>query len=184
MLIPMWFLWYIGNYRFLGDSADLLSNRGYDIANSILYLGVGGLGYPVGALIMAWLADRRERKQLMFASSVVWLVGLILVGTLANEGVLVAGAFLAALGLGMWLQVAYTYTAECFPTAARSTGFAVSDGVGHAGGAVGGLALPHVVAGASFFTGFAGIGVTGLLAGVVALFGPKSSGRRLEDMSR
>ncbi len=89
VLIPMWFLWYIGNYGFLGDSADLLSTRGYDIANSILYLGVGGLGYPVGALIMAWLSDRKERKVLMFGSSVVWLVGLILVGTLANEGVLV-----------------------------------------------------------------------------------------------
>ncbi len=184
VLIPMWFLWYIGNYGFLGDSADLLSTRGYDIASSILYLGVGGLGYPVGALLMAWLSDRKERKVLMFASSVVWLVGLILVGTLANEGVLVTGAFLAALGLGMWLQVAYTYTAECFPTAARSTGFAVSDGVGHAGGAVGGLALPHVVAGTSFFTGFVGIGITGVAAGVVALLGPKSSGRRLEEMSR
>ncbi|MGI8752567.1 MAG: MFS transporter [Acidimicrobiales bacterium] len=184
VLIPMWFLWYIGNYGFLGDSADLLSTRGYDIASSILYLGVGGLGYPVGALLMAWLADRKERKVLMFGSSVVWLVGLILVGTLANEGVLVTGAFLAALGLGMWLQVAYTYTAECFPTAARSTGFAVSDGVGHAGGAVGGLALPHVVAATSFFTGFVGIGITGVAAGVVALLGPKSSGRRLEEMSR
>jgi putative MFS transporter len=183
VLAPMWFLWYIGNYGFLGDSASLLAARGYNISNSILYLGVGGLGYPVGALIMAWLADRRERKLLMFGSSLVWLVGMILVGTLADEGVLVAGAFLASLGLGMWLQVAYTYTAECFPTRARSTGFAVSDGVGHAGGAVGGLALPHVVAGASFFTGFAGIGVTGALAGVVALFGPKSSGRRLEDVS-
>ncbi len=183
VLVPMWFLWYIGNYGFLGDSATLLSAQGHDIASSILYLGVGGLGYPVGALVMAAVADRYERKYLMFASSVVWLGGMLLVGTLANEGVLVLGAFLAALGLGMWLQVAYTYTAENFPTRARATGFAVSDGVGHAGGAVGGLALPHLVAGTSFFTGFAGIGVTGLAAGVVALFGPRSSGQRLEKLS-
>jgi putative MFS transporter len=183
VLVPMWFLWYIGNYGFLGDSATLLAARGYDIASSILYLGVGGLGYPVGALLMAWLSDRLERKFLMFASSAVWLVGLILVGTLANEATLVTGAFLAALGLGMWLQVAYTYTAECFPTRARSSGFAVSDGVGHAGGAVGGIGLPHLVAATSFFTGFLGIGLTGLAAGVVALAGPRSSRRRLEDIS-
>lgn len=29
----------------------------------------------------------------------------------------------------MWLQVAYTYTAEMFPTRARSSGFAVSAGL-------------------------------------------------------
>jgi MFS transporter, putative metabolite:H+ symporter len=183
VLVAMWFLWYIGNYGFLGDSATLLGQHGYDIDNSILFLGVGGLGYPLGAVAMAALADRFERKLLMLASSLVWLVGMLLIGTLADEAVLVIGSFLGALGLGLWLQVAYTYTAENFPTRARSTGFAISDGVGHGGGAVGGLVLPHVVAGASFFTGFAGIGVTGALAGVVSLFGPSSSGRRLEDMS-
>lgn len=184
VLIPMWFLWYIGNYGFLGDSATLLGLHGYNITNSILFLGVGGLGYPVGAITMAGLADRVERKLLLFGSSLVWLLGMILIGTLANKPVLVIGAFLGALGLGMWLQVAYTYTAECFPTRSRATGFAVSDGVGHAGGAVGALALPHVIAGSSFLTGFAGIGATGALAGIVAMFGPSSSGRRLEDISK
>lgn len=183
VLIPMWFLWYIGNYGFLGDSATLLGQHGYDITNSILFLGVGGLGYPVGALAMAAVADKVERKLLLFGSSLVWLAGMVMIGTLANQAVLVTGAFLGALALGMWLQVAYTYTAENFPTRSRSTGFAVSDGLGHTGGAVGGLALPHVVAGSSFFTGFAGIGATGVLAGIVAMFGPSSSGRRLEDMS-
>jgi putative MFS transporter len=183
VLVPMWFLWYIGNYGFLGDSATLLSGHGYAINSSILFLGVGGLGYPIGAILMAWVADRVERRLLMFASAVVWLAGMLLVGTLADEGVLVAGSFLAALALGSWLQVAYTFTAECFPTRSRSTGFAVSDGVGHSGGAVGGLLLPHLVAGTSFFAGFAGIGVTGLAAGCVALAGPSVSGRRLEEVS-
>lgn len=45
------------------------------------------------------------------------------------------------------------------------------------------LLLPTVVS-VSFFAGFAGIGVTGLLAGLIALFGPKSSGQRLETVSR
>lgn len=183
VLVSMWFLWYIGNYGFLGDSATLLSAHGYDIASSILFLGVGGVGYPVGALIMAGVADRFERKVLMFATSVVWLVGMILIGSLSSEGVLVAGTFLADLALGMWLQVAYTYTAEAFPTRARASGFAVSDGVGHAGGALGALALPHVVAGSSFFAGFTGIGCTGAAAGLVALLGPRSSRRRLEHLS-
>jgi MFS transporter, putative metabolite:H+ symporter len=184
VLVAMWFFWYIGNYGFLGDAATLFAAHGHDIGSSILYLGVGAIGYPVGALIMAAVADRVERRLLIFASTLVWLAGMIVVGTLASGAALVTGSFLAALGLGLYLQVAYTYTAESFPTRGRASGFALSDGLGHGGGAVGALVLPTVVASVSFFAGFAGIGVTGAIAGLIALLGPRSSGRPLEDISR
>jgi MFS family permease len=180
----MWFLWYIGNYGFLGDAATLFSAHGQPIGSSILYLGIGAIGYPAGALVMAAVADRVERKLLIFASALVWLAGMILIGTLASEAVLIIGSFLASLALGLYLQVAYTYTAENFPTRARATGFALSDGLGHGGGALGALVLPTVVSSVSFFAGFAGIGITGALAGLIALLGPRSSGRRLESVSR
>lgn len=183
VLVSMWFMWYIGNYGFLGDAATLFSSHGQAIGNSILFLGIGAIGYPVGALVMAFLADRVERKLLIFASTAVWLVGMLVVGTLASEGVLIVGSFLASLALGLYLQVAYTYTAENFPTRARSSGFALSDGIGHGGGALGALLLPTVVSSASFFVGFAGIGVTGVIAGLIALLGPRVSRRRLELVS-
>jgi MFS transporter, putative metabolite:H+ symporter len=131
-------------------------------------------------LIMAFLADRVERRLLIFASTLVWLAGMLMVGTLASEAVLTAGSFLASLALGLYLQVAYTYTAESFPTRARASGFALSDGLGHGGGALGALVLPSV----SFFAGFAGIGITGAVAGLIALLGPRVSGRSLEQVSR
>lgn len=184
VLVPMWFLWYIGNYGFLGDATTLFSDHGHPLGSSILYLGIGAIGYPVGAGIMALIADRIERRLLIFASTLVWLAGMIVVGTLASEAVLIVGSFLASLALGLYLQVAYTYTAECFPTRARSSGFSLSDGIGHAGGALGGLLLPTVVSSVSFFAGFAGIGVTGAIAGLIALLGPRVSGRRLEQVSR
>jgi MFS transporter, putative metabolite:H+ symporter len=184
LLMSMWFFWYIGNYGFLGDAATLLAAHGQAIGNSILYLGIGAIGYPVGAIIMTVLADRIERRLLIFASTLVWLAGMLLVGTLASEAVLVIGSFLASLALGLYLQVAYTYTAESFPTRARASGFALSDGLGHGGGALGALVLPSVVAAASFFTGFAGIGITGVIAGLIALAGPRASRRSLEQVSR
>jgi MFS family permease len=183
IFIPMWFLWYIGNYGFLGDAATLYSDHGIPIGTSILYLAVGAVGYPVGAIIMIALVDRVERKVLIVGATVVWLVGMILISTLAGEAMLIVGSFLAALALGLYLQVAYTYTAESFPTRARSSGFALSDGIGHAGGALGALVLPTVVATFGFQVGFIGIGVTGLLAGILALLGPAASGRRLEAVS-
>ncbi|HET6877546.1 MAG TPA: MFS transporter [Jatrophihabitans sp.] len=183
VLIPMWFLWYIGNYGFLGDSAALFADQGHDLGNSILYLGIGAVGYPLGAGLMALIADRVERRLLIFCATLVWLAGMLLVGTLANDAVLIFGSFLASFALGLYLQIAYTYTAECFPTRARASGFALSDGLGHGGGALGALVLPTVVSSISFFAGFAGIGVTGALAGLIALLGPRVSSRRLEHVS-
>jgi MFS family permease len=182
--MAMWFFWYIGNYGFLGDAATLFSAHGQPIGNSILYLGIGAAGYPVGALTMAVLADRVERRLLILASTLVWLAGMILVGTLAGEAVLIVGSFLASLALGLYLQVAYTYTAESFPTRARASGFALSDGLGHGGGALGALVLPTVASSVSFFAGFAGIGVTGVIAGLIALLGPRASRLPLEQVSR
>jgi MFS family permease len=183
-LVTMWFLWYIGNYGFLGDAATLLSVHGLGIGSSILYLAVGAIGYPVGAGIMIVTADKIERKHLIFGATVVWLIGMLLIGTLANGVVVTAGSFLASLALGSYLQVAYTFTAENFPTRLRSRGFALADGGGHLGGAVGALLLPTLVAGTTFFLGFAVIGITGLLAGLIALGGPKTSGRSLEKVAQ
>ncbi|MGH7922633.1 MAG: MFS transporter [Candidatus Dormibacteraceae bacterium] len=183
IFVPLWFLWYIGNYGFLGDASSLLAAHGYSIASSIAFIAIGAIGYPVGAIIMLFLADRVERKLLIFGATVIWLIGMILLASLAGNAVVSAGSFLCSMALGLYLQVAYTYTAESFPTRARSSGFAVSDGVGHLGGALGALALPAVVAATSFQFGFVGIGITGLAAGLLALAGPRVTRRRLESVS-
>lgn len=183
VFIPMWFLWYIGNYGFLGDAAELITEHGAKVGGSILYLAIGSIGYPVGALLMATVVDRAERKLLILGSTVVWLVGMVLIASFAGDAVIIAGAFLAAVALGSYLQAAYTFTAESFPTRARATGFAFSDGIGHAGGAVGALLLPVAVGAWSFGAGFVVIGVTGVVAGIVALAGPAATGRHLEQVS-
>jgi len=183
ILVPMWFLWYIGNYGFLGDAADLISSHGAGIGGSITYLAVGAIGYPIGTLLVLKIVDRLERKKLIFFTTIVWFVGMLFIAGYANTLSIYIGSLCASLALGSYLQVAYTYTAEVFPTQARSTGFAFSDGIGHAGGAVGALLLPAIIAHYSFFTGFAFIGCTGLLAGIIALFGPDTTGRNLESVS-
>jgi MFS family permease len=183
VFILMWFFWYIGNYGFLGDAATLLSAQGITVANSILFLAVGAVGYPVGAIIMLRLADKFERKLLILSAAITWLVGMALIGSLAGTVAIIAGSFLAALSLGMYLQVAYTFTAESFPTRARASGFALSDGIGHIGGAVGALVLPLLVLHFGFQIGFTTIGVTGLIAGLLALAGPSASRLTLEQIS-
>ena len=106
-LITMWFLWYIGNYGFLGDAATLLSGHGLGIGRSSdpLYLAVGAIGYPVGAGIMILTADKIERKYLIFGATVVWLLGMLLIGSLANGAVVTVGSVPGGpLALGSYLQ--------------------------------------------------------------------------------
>lgn len=184
LLAAMWFLWYIGNYGFLGDAATLISNAGHSVASSIYYLAIGAIGYPVGAVIMIETADRVERRRLILAATAVWSVGMVLVGSLASASTITLGSFLASLSLGMFLQVAYTYTAESYPTRARTSGFALSDGIGHVGGAIGALALPLLVSTYSFQVGFVTIGLTGLVAGLLAQAGPSVKGKTLEKISK
>ncbi|MEM0158769.1 MAG: MFS transporter [Thermoplasmataceae archaeon] len=183
LLVFVWFFWYIGNYGFLGDSAALLSSAGFSIGSSILYIAVGAVGYPVGALIMILTADKFERKYVIFVDTLVWFIGMLLFATKVHLA-LFAGSFLASLALGMYLQVAYTFTAENYPTRARSSGFALTDGIGHIGGAFGAIFLPILVATYSFFVGFSFIAVTGLIAGLLVLVGgAKVTGKPLESIS-
>jgi putative MFS transporter len=184
LLVVMWFFWYIGNYGFLGDAPTLLSGHGITIAKSILFLAVGAAGYPIGAAIMIAVADKVERKFLIVSDTIVWLIGMILFGFVSSEISLIAGSFLASLALGMYLQVAYTFTAESYPTRARSSGFALSDGLGHIGGAVGALGLPLLVLAYNFQIGFLIIGITGLIAGLISLAGPSATKLRLEQISK
>ena len=183
ILIVMWFLWYIGNYAFLGDGAQLLTDNGAAIGGSIALLAIGAVGYPLGAFAALKTVDRFERRVVILAASVLWLIAMAAVGSFAGDVVIAIGCLLASMSLGCFLQVAYTFTAESFPTKIRATGFALSDGIGHAGGAVGVLLLPVLVTHWSFGAGFVAIGITGLAAGLVALLGPKATQRRLEHIS-
>jgi MFS transporter, putative metabolite:H+ symporter len=88
--------------------------------------------------------------------------------------------FIASTTIGLLVPMLYTYTAEHFPTAARATGVALSDGLGHVGGAL----APLIVLGANSTWGFSSaflvMAITGVVAGGLILFGITATGRSLE----
>lgn len=178
-----WGLWYIGNYAFLGDATTLLSNTGIAVGSSILFIAIGAIGYPIGAIVGYYISDRFERKYIVLGGTVIWLIGMIMFGTKYDSDVLIIGSFLASYALAFVLGIAYMYTSESYPTNGRTSGFAMGDGLGHIGGAIGALLLPILVTEWSFFNGFLFIGITTIIAGVILfVWGDSAVRKQLEDI--
>ena len=110
-----------------------------------------------------------------------WAISLFVIGYFVSPAVIIVFGFIASMTIGLLVPLLYTYTAEHFATSARATGVALSDGLGHIGGAL----APLIVLGANAAWGFSAsflvMGITGLLAAGLILFGIRATGRSLEE---
>ncbi|TRM93675.1 MFS transporter, partial [Sulfolobus sp. A20-N-G8] len=88
--------------------------------------------------------------------------------------------------------ISYTWTAESFPTRARSTGFAMCDGLGHIGGGIGLIAVASFVSSlissgvttSLVIEVFIIIGVFQLISTIIAISaGHKTANKRLDEIS-
>lgn len=78
------------------------------------------LGSIVGALLAFLLCDRIGRIRSLQCLCVLWLAGFIIVVTsYGSVGQVIAGRFIAGLGIGMTVVVGPTYIGETAPRAVR-----------------------------------------------------------------
>jgi MFS transporter, putative metabolite:H+ symporter len=170
----------VGNYGWLTLAPTLFVDKGYSLADSTTYLIVSGIGYLVGAFATTRFSDRFERKYTAAVFAVLWAVSLLIIGVFVSPTIIIIFGFIASTTIGLLVPVLYTYTAEHFSTNARATGVALTDGLGHVGGAL----APLIVLGANSAWGFSGafivMAVTGVLTGALILLGIRATGRSLE----
>jgi putative MFS transporter len=180
LFVGIWFVYYVGNYGWLTLAPTLFVDKGYSLADSTTYLIVSGIGYLVGAFATTRFSDRFERKYTAAAFAVLWAVSLLIIGVFVSPTIIIIFGFIASTTIGLLVPVLYTYTAEHFSTNARATGVALTDGLGHVGGAL----APLIVLGANSAWGFSGafivMAVTGVLTGALILLGIRATGRSLE----
>jgi putative MFS transporter len=180
LFVGIWFIYYIGNYGWLTLAPTLFTDKGYSLADSTTYLLVSGVGFLAGAYATTHFADRIERKFSIAAFAVAWGISLLVIGFAVSPTIIIVFGFIASATIGLLVPMLYTYTAEHFPTSARATGVALSDGLGHVGGAL----APLIVLGAytawGFGASFVVMAASGFVAGGLILLGIQATGRSLE----
>lgn len=183
LLLVMWFLFYVGEYIWLGMGPTFFVDRGYTLSRSIMFMLMSSLGLPLGALMSAWLGDAFERKYSIFVGMAMWTAAFVVIASVNNTIVTYVCVFLLTVALGFVIPLMYTLTNESFQTNARSTGVSLTDGLGHLGGAVGPVVATIVYAAGGARFGFTSvfllIAATGLLAAILMLFSVDATGRTL-----
>ena len=119
---------------------DVLGYSGSLFSSAVFYFGLAGIGAFLGSILLRFIIDRFDRRYMTVFGVVVFTIGtaIMAIGGIARSiPTFFLGAFIAELvGVG-WFNVYYLLCSENFPTGARATGYAITDGIGHAGGAIG-----------------------------------------------
>jgi len=179
----IWFFYYIGNYAWLTLTPELLQKKGVELTQSISHLTLTGVGFLAGAIIAVFISDRVERKNSVAFIAFIWTLLLLLIGYFPSDTMLVIAGFLASATIGLFIPILYTYTGENFPTKIRATGIAITDGVGHIGGAFCGQIVFLIYNHYGYSGALAGMAATGFIAGILVLAGVKTTGRSLEEIN-
>ncbi len=184
LVLVFWFLFYIMAYGFLSYTTVLLEALGISEGDSLTITAWGRILTIAVPFLFIWIIDRVERRTLVIIGAAICAVGVLLLlvplGSLSGY----AGVILTNLGISWLVTPGYVYTAELFPTRARSSATSFADGVGHMGGAISGyIVLPILAAGGGVAAAWVLIAAVAI-GGFLIAFGPKTKGKALEEIAQ
>jgi MFS family permease len=185
LLFSMWFLAYVTVYAFSAGGTSIFTALHYKPPEAGLIVAMGVIGFVVAGITAPFIAEWLERKLWLPVCAVITLAGGVLVAEAGDTNLTLAfiGAGIVFFGFNLWVPMAYAWSAENFPTRARTTGFALVDGVGHIGGGIGVLLIAPHLEDWGALTSFLVISGCLAVAAVIAQFGIRTRDRRLEEVS-
>jgi MFS transporter, putative metabolite:H+ symporter len=184
LLFVMWFVAYITVYSFAAGFTTVLAALDYPPPEAGLITALGTFGFVLCAVVAIAYGEHLERKTWLPVAAVLTVIGCVIVA-LAGRAVplSVIGAILIFFGFNLWVPIAYSWTTENFPTRARTTGFALVDGVGHLGGGIGLLFIAPLIPQLGPLDALLLIASFLVLAAIIAQFGAATRSRRLDEVS-
>lgn len=184
MLLAFNFFQAIGYYGFNNWVPTLLIEKGITVTKSLWYAFVIAIASPLAPLLVMSIADKFERKWLIVAASVaIALCGMIF-SVLALPAAIVLFGILITV-FNQLMSVSYhAYQTEVFPTRVRSRAAGLVYSFSRIGAALSGFLIAFLLRDFGVVGVFAGMTVCYLVVIVViALFGPRTTGRRLEEIA-
>jgi putative MFS transporter len=185
MLVVFQWLQVVGYYGFTSWVPTLLLAQGITVTKSLGYTVIIAAANPVGALCATWFADRCERKwQLALAALSIGVFGLAFSQQTEAIGIMVTGAIIAFSNTVLAYSM-HAYQSELYPTRvrARAIGFTYS------WSRISTVFVGFMIA--FCLRNYGTIGVFTFVAGamflvflIIAIFGPRTTGLRLEAISR
>ena len=145
----------------------LMIQAGYSLGASLMFLFALNIGGMIGAIGGGVLADKFHLKPVLSIMFTVGAIALILLGFNSPQAVLyVLIAIAGAATIGSQILL-YTFVAQFYPTAVRSTGMGWASGIGRIGAIVGPVLtgtlltfeLPHQM-------NFLAIAIPGIIAAI------------------
>jgi putative MFS transporter len=174
----------IGYYGFANWVPTLLIEQGITVTKSLLYSFVIAIALPTGPLLAMLYADKVQRKWLIVIAALAVIAFGLLFGQVKGAVPLIVLGVLISLA-GQTISVAYhAYQTELFPTAIRCR----ANGFVYSASRVGAMLSGFLIAWLLRHHGVPGVfvGITACMLVVVVsigIFGPKTTGLRLEEIS-
>lgn len=190
LVLAVWSFAYVTVYTIAAGFTSVLSSLGYIPPEAGLIAAIGALGFIACAVFAYFFSERLERKTWLPIGAAITLVGgivLALAGHAASPTVIPWAAFIGAIilffGFNLWVPMTYTWSTENFPTRARTTGYALSDGIGHIGGGVGLVIIVPLLGQLGPLPAFLVISGFLIVAAVLVQFGVSTRKETLEQIA-
>jgi putative MFS transporter len=179
-----WMAAFVTLYSFAGGFTSVLASFGLSPLAGVVP-AVGLIGFLVSTLVAVGYSERLRRRYWLPVGSAVAVVGAVLV-TLGGRSMAVVfvGTVILFFGQNVWMAPRYTLIAESFPIRLRTTGYPVTDSVGHVGGGIGVFVVAGLVGGLTPLAALLMLLGFLVLAAIVNQFAVRTRNRWLGSVSR
>ena len=185
ILLLMWFVAFITVYGIGAGLTTVLTGLNYPPPEAGLIAAVGTFGFIAVAVFSYYFGEALERKYWLPIAAVLTILGglIIALSGTGNFAGAAIGSIILFIGFNLFVPMCWAWSAENYPTRARTSGFALVDGIGHIGGGVGILLIAPLIPSMGPVLTFVVIGGCLVVAAIIAQFGPATRQQRLDEVS-
>lgn len=183
LLLVAWIFQTLGLYGFMSWVPTLLVSHGFTISKSLTYATITSVGAVPGALCAWFVTDRFARKVPIVITAVLAAAFGLAYGLSFDEVLIATFGFLLSFVMQTFVALLYSYTPELYPTQLRNSGSGFVYGAGRLANVAGPFLIAAIFEGAGYVYVFVFITACWLIvAATIAIWGPRTSMKSLEDL--